>query len=89
MAVGASLLKHGKELPGTGGLLCLCSLGKHKPLSVPLNLHPPTQDLGPLTKRSWSQSLYSSSTKRRKETRGKGERTGERRKNLMVFVCLL
>lgn len=40
VSVGADLLERSMELLGTGSLLCLCSLRKHNPLSVPLNLHP-------------------------------------------------
>lgn len=46
VSVGTGLLEQSIELLGAGSLLCLCSLGKHNPLSVPLDLHPPGLAMG-------------------------------------------
>lgn len=41
MFVGSGLLEERVKLLSTGSLLCLRSLPKNNPLSVPLDLHPP------------------------------------------------
>lgn len=46
VSVCAGLLEQSVELLGTGSLFCLCSLGEHNPLSVPLDLHPPGLAMG-------------------------------------------
>lgn len=50
--VGAGLLEQSKELLGAGHLLCCRTLGKHNPLLVPLDLHPPGRGVG-LGLRGW------------------------------------